>query len=245
MRTRRANRQLGAFLAFVAGAINAGGFLAIKQYTSHMTGIISSIADSLVLGNLVLVVAGVGALLSFLAGAATTAVLINWARYRRMRSEYALSLALEAVLLVMFGLLGANLNAYVAVFVPTTVVLLCYIMGLQNAIVTKISKAEIRTTHVTGLVTDLGIEIGKLLYWNGKNSPESEHYVLANRDKLAIHSLILLMFFVGGLAGAFGFKALGFVATLPLAFALLFAAVLPILDDIRVYSRAPRLPQEK
>lgn len=48
--------------------------------------------------------------------------------------------------------------------VPLTVALLCFVMGLQNAMITKISKAEIRTTHVTGLVTDIGIEIGKSLY---------------------------------------------------------------------------------
>lgn len=236
-RTRRANRQLGSFLAFVAGAVNAGGFLAIKQYTSHMTGIVSSVADDLVLGNVTLAFAGLCALTAFLMGAATTAILINWARHRKMHSEYALSLALEAALLVVFGLLGANLESYVAVFVPATVILLCYIMGLQNAIVTKISQAEIRTTHVTGLVTDLGIELGKLIYWNRRHAENSEHYVVANRDKLAIHGLILLMFFIGGVAGAFGFKSLGFIATLPLAFTLLFLAFVPILDDIRLLPR--------
>ena len=49
-RTRQRNRQLGALLAFMAGAINAGGFLAVQRYTSHMTGVVSSIADDLVLG---------------------------------------------------------------------------------------------------------------------------------------------------------------------------------------------------
>lgn len=237
-RTRRANQQLGAFLAFVAGAVNAGGFLAVRQYTSHMTGIVSAIADDLVLGNLLLAFAGLGALLAFLAGAATTAVLINWARHRRMHSEYALSLALEAVLLMVFGLLGANLKFYVAVIVPATVVLLCYIMGLQNAIVTKISKAEIRTTHVTGLATDLGIELGKLFYWNRTHARSSAQYVAANRDKLAIHALILSMFFVGGIAGAFGFKSVGFIATVPLALILLALAVIPILDDVLRLRRA-------
>ncbi len=244
-RTRRANRQLGSFLAFVAGAVNAGGFLAIKQYTSHMTGVVSSIADELVLGNVQLAFAGLCALLAFLCGAATTAILINWARYRQMHSEYALSLALEASLLVVFGLLGANLESYVAVFVPATVILLCYIMGLQNAIVTKISQAEIRTTHVTGLVTDLGIEFGKLIYWNRDVPPDSKYFVVANRDKLGSHALILTMFFIGGVAGAYGFKAIGFVATLPLAFALLFLALMPIFDDIRFYSRLMRQQQEK
>jgi uncharacterized membrane protein YoaK (UPF0700 family) len=231
-RTRRANRQLGAFLAFVAGAVNAGGFLAIQKYTSHMTGVVSAIADDLVLGNMLLAFGGLFALLAFLCGAATTAVLINWARHRKMHSEYALSLALEAALLIVFGLLGANLHAYVAVFVPVTVMLLCYIMGLQNAIVTKISKAEIRTTHVTGLLTDLGIELGKMAYWNQSHAKGSEHFVAANKDKLAIHAIILIMFFIGGITGAIGFRAMGFVATLPLAVVLLVLAFIPIFDDI-------------
>ncbi|HJW57561.1 MAG TPA: YoaK family protein [Burkholderiaceae bacterium] len=243
-RTRRANRQLGSFLAFVAGAVNAGGFLAVKQYTSHMTGIVSSVADDLVLGNVFVAFAGLCALLSFLLGAGTTAILINWARHRRMHSEYALSLALEAILLILFGLLGANLKLYVAVFMPATVVLLCYIMGLQNAIVTKISKAEIRTTHVTGLATDLGIELGKLIYWNRSKKAGTEQYVVANRDKLAIHCLILAMFFCGGVTGAFGFKALGFIATVPLALILLFMAMIPLVDDLMLLPRFSRRQHE-
>ena len=186
LRSQRANRQLGAILAFVAGAVNAGGFLAINRYTSHMSGVVSSIADQLALGNLLPVFGGLCALLAFIMGAGTTAILINWARHRHMHSEYALSLALEAVLLLAFGLLGAHLEAYAVVFSSATILLLCYIMGLQNAIITKISQAEIRTTHVTGLVTDLGIELGKLVYRNPQHAG-TERYVAANRDKLAIH----------------------------------------------------------
>ncbi|MBC7728674.1 MAG: DUF1275 family protein, partial [Microbacteriaceae bacterium] len=48
-RTRRANRHLGLLLAFVAGAANAGGFLAVQRYTSHMTGVVSGVADDLAL----------------------------------------------------------------------------------------------------------------------------------------------------------------------------------------------------
>jgi uncharacterized membrane protein YoaK (UPF0700 family) len=244
-RTRRANRQLGAFLAFVAGAVNAGGFLAIQQYTSHMTGIVSSIADNVVLGNLFLVFSGLGALLSFLFGAATTAVLINWARHRKMHSEYALSLALEAILLLVFGLLGANLNAFTVVFFPATVVVLCYIMGLQNAIVTKISHAEIRTTHVTGLVTDIGIELGKLFYWNKTHKKDAQEFVTADRDKLTTHITLFSMFLIGGVLGAFGFKAFGFIAIVPIACALMCIAFFPILDDILFYSRAVHGQKER
>ena len=231
-RTRQRNRQLGGLLAFMAGAINAGGFLAVQRYTSHMTGVVSSITDNLVLGQGLLVLAGVGSLLAFVAGAAVTAILINWARRRQMQGEYALSLLLEAALLLLFGLLGANLNELIEVFMPTTVLLLCFIMGLQNAIVTKISQAEIRTTHMTGVITDLGIELGRLLYWNRSHAHGGEP-VRANRDRLRILSLILGLFFAGGLVGAWAFKTVGYGAVLPLAAVLAVVALPPLLHDVR------------
>lgn len=54
--------------------------------------------------------------------------------------------------------LGANLNIYLSLTVPTIALLLCCVMGLQNAIVTKASKAQIRATHMTGVITDIGVE---------------------------------------------------------------------------------------
>lgn len=240
-RTRRANRQLGAVLAFVAGAVNAGGFLAVQRYTSHMSGVVSGIADDLVLGQAALAMAGLSLLLAFVGGASATAVLINWARRRRLHGEYALSLMLEAMLLLVFGLLGANLELFVDVFVPSTVLLLCFIMGLQNAIVTKISCAEIRTTHMTGVITDLGIELGRLAYWNRTHDANSEHFVRADRDKLRIHALILALFFTGGLAGALAFKHVGFSATVPIAALLMAMAAPPLFVDLRL-RRALRAP---
>ncbi len=68
---------LGVALAFIAGAINAGGFLLVGQYTSHMSGIISAMADELVLGAIAVVASGLIALVAFLCGAAASAVLIN------------------------------------------------------------------------------------------------------------------------------------------------------------------------
>ncbi len=59
-RSTEADRQLGFSLAFVAGATNAGGFLAVKQYTSHMSGVVSTIADQTALGDLSLVLDGAG-----------------------------------------------------------------------------------------------------------------------------------------------------------------------------------------
>ena len=165
-RTSQTNTRLGAVLAFVAGATNAGGFLAVGTYTSHMTGVVSSLADSLVLGELALAAASIGALAAFLLGAMTTAWLVNWGLREGLTSAYGLPLLLESALLLIFGIFGAAISLWSHFFVPLTVLLLCFIMGLQNAVITKISKAEIRTTHITGLVTDLGIELGKLLYIN-------------------------------------------------------------------------------
>lgn len=233
VRTRSANQQLGGALAFVAGATNAGGFLAVKQYTSHMTGIVSAMADGLVLGELGLVLAGLGALLSFMLGAATSAVMINYARRRRLHSEYALPLLLEAGLLIGFGLLGAQLSQMHALFVPATVMLLCFIMGLQNVVITKLSHAEIRTTHITGMVTDIGIELGKLAYWN-RHPPRDDNTppVRANRTRLRLLALLVGCFFIGGVAGALGFKHAGYISTLPLALVLVALASVPAFDDL-------------
>ncbi len=230
-RTRRANRQLGGLLAFVAGAINAGGFLAVQRYTSHMTGIVSAMADDLVLGQVALVLAGGAFLCAFIAGAATTAILVNWARGHGLHGEFALPVLVEAALLLVFGVLGANLNTLVELFVPTTVLLLCFIMGLQNAIITKISRAEIRTTHMTGVVTDLGIELGRLVYWNRRVRDDGP--VRADHDRLVTLAALLALFLAGGVVGALAFKAIGYSAVLPIAALLVAISALPLMADLR------------
>jgi len=235
-RTPEANRQLGYALAFVAGAINAGGFLAVRQYTSHMTGIVSSMADNIVLGEPAVLLTGLGAVLSFLFGAATCAVLVNHARRQHRHSEYALPLLLEAFLLLCFGLLGARLALIEGLFVPATVMLLCFIMGLQNAVITKISRAEIRTTHLTGIVTDLGIELGKLVYWNAPGAGALPA-VRADRGRLRLLGTLLACFFVGGVTGALGFRHLGYASTVPLALVLVALAGVPAFDDLSALLR--------
>lgn len=227
-RTPQADLKLGTVLAFVAGAANAGGFLAVGQYTSHMTGMLSSVADNLVLGQMTLAVAGFGALLAFLLGAMTTAWLVNWGMRQGLRSAYGLPLMLEALALLVFGLFGAAMGLVAHVFLPLTVVLLCFIMGLQNAVIAKISRSSIRTTHVTGLVTDLGLELGKLLYLNRRDGRPP---VRANRERLRVHSQLIAAFLVGGLAGALGFKHLGYISTVPLAALLLLLVMRPAVDD--------------
>jgi uncharacterized membrane protein YoaK (UPF0700 family) len=226
-RTESANRHLARYLAFVAGAVNAGGFLAVRQYTSHMSGIVAAMADNLALGGFEVALSGLAAVLSFLLGAFLTTLLVRWARRKGLDSEYALPLMVEAGLLVAFGLIG---RVFAGGRVLGTVMLLCFTMGLQNAIITKLSRSVIRTTHITGMVTDIGIALGRVVMstWVGDGISLEPEFAA-----LRLLSSLVGLFFVGGVTGALGFKRVGFFFTMPLAAVLLVLAAMPVIDDLR------------
>ncbi|HCR85681.1 MAG TPA: DUF1275 domain-containing protein [Alphaproteobacteria bacterium] len=228
-RTRGANISLGLLLAAIAGAINAGGFLAIGQYTSHMTGMLSAVADYIALNKLYTAFISLGFVFSFILGAASSAIIINWARSRQFHSEFALALMLEAILLLLFGIVASGgMQHDFELSVNLTITLLCYIMGLQNAIITKISNSEIRTTHITGLSTDVGIEIGKIFYFWGSHNKN----VKISIYKLALFSGLIFAFLIGGIMGALAFKNFGYITTTPIALLLVIIASVPIFDDL-------------
>ncbi|WP_218511551.1 YoaK family protein [Variovorax sp. dw_308] len=227
------NVGLGLLLAFNAGAVNAGGFLVLGMYTSHMTGFASQIADGLVLGNMKLVLNASGAILAFIVGAGTCAALVNWSRRYRLHSVYALPLLLEAGLMFPFGLAGAITLTWSTPFaVPMTVLLLSFIMGLQNAVGSKTSGGSVRTTHMTGNITDLGMELGKWFYWRRSGKRPSPVQVRRNRERIRIAGGLAAMFVLGGITGALGFKHVGFVFVVPLAALLLGLSVPPLLRDL-------------
>jgi uncharacterized membrane protein YoaK (UPF0700 family) len=232
-RTARTNLHLGASLAFVAGAVNAGGFLVIGRYTSHMTGMLSLAADNLALGNLTLTITALLSILSFMSGAASTAIMVNYLKRNANRNVYTAPLLLEAGLLLIFGLVGASLQSREFISLSLTAILLCYVMGLQNALITKISNAEIRTTHVTGLCTDIGIELGKLFYWNREADSGTPMFVAANRKKLRVHVQLVVSFFMGGVVGALSFRHVGFSSTIPLALGLVVMSSAPMFKPQR------------
>ena len=237
-RTLAQNRQLAWTLAYVAGAVNAGGFLAIGWYTSHMTGILSTVADKLALGELQEALAAAVILACFILGAALSTTLITFGRRRRLRSRYAVALILQALLLLLFGYLGArHVRIAVHQFNISLAVLLSLIMGMQNATVTKISGASVRTTHMTGIMTDLGIELSRLFYINVREDKRAGR-VVANRDRLRLHGLILFAFFNGAILGVLGFKYIGFGVTIPIALFLLILAAEPVADEVNLYRRA-------
>lgn len=220
-RTRASDRTLAVILAGIAGASNAGGFFALGQYTSHMTGYLSQIADTLVIGNGAVLGTALLAILSFVAGAAFCSVLVHWARQRLVRREFALPLAVQGLCLACFAFGGILTSPLGRLFALSC---LCFIMGLQNATITKISGARIRTTHATGMITDIGIEGGRALY--GRLCPNSP--IRADSAKLGILLSLVGTYVGGGIVGALGYGMLGFFFSLPLAI-LLLALALPAL----------------
>jgi uncharacterized membrane protein YoaK (UPF0700 family) len=226
-RSESANRHLARYLAFVAGAANAGGFLAVRHYTSHMSGVVASMADNTALGSFRLVIVGLVSVLSFFLGSFLTTLFVRWARARGLECEYAFPLIAEAVLLLFFGFKGAAFIGGRAVV--GLVMLLCFSMGLQNAIITKLSDAVIRTTHVTGMVTDIGIAVGRIVSAAAKNTDVA---VASELDTLWLLSSLIALFFLGGVAGAVGFRHVGFFFAVPLSAILLLLAGVPVVDDV-------------
>lgn len=222
-RDQQVNRRLAYHLAWIAGVLNSVGFVAVGFYTSHMTGITASIADQLVLGGWMLVGLGIVAVAFFLMGAMACALQFNWARRRPQWHDrrFALVLLAEAVLVLLIGGLADSVSAQWREW--ALVAALGFVMGQQNALITKVSDATIRTTHITGMVTDIGIELGKAVYAN--RLPDADP-VRADLAKLRMHSILVGQFFLGGVMGALGYLALGFVVLLVPA-ALLLVMTLP------------------
>jgi uncharacterized membrane protein YoaK (UPF0700 family) len=222
-RSTTTNWQLAALLAFTAGTVDVSGYLALHQFTSHVSGLVASMAAELAERGFHILLGASLLLASFLAGAAVCAILINWSRRRGHESLYAVPVLLEALLLASLIFLPAHLHASPAL------VVLSFSMGLQNAIITKISHAEIRTTHITGMVTDIGIELGKAFYWNRKPHTAA---VQADRRRLLLLIMLVSLFFAGGATGAFAYPRIGFEIMLPLAVLLALPTVLPIFSDL-------------
>lgn len=210
-RSSDVDRRLAWSLAGIAGALNTAGFYAVGLYSSNMTGNVSGIADQLVLHGLALAATYLALVAAFIAGAAVSALLVNAGRRRQITGIYAFSILAEAMLLVLLALadlwlVDAGRGALLAYG-------LSFVMGLQNAVVTRISNARVRTTHVTGMVTDIGIELGNLadLAWQRRRPgrPGRPRDAAYDRDKLLLHGVAVLSFLAGGVIGVLAYRGFG------------------------------------
>lgn len=226
-RTPALNQRLANVLALVAGILNSVGFVAVATYTSHMTGIVASVADAIVAGPIEIVIAGVVAIFFFITGAATCALIFNWGRRRQLNGRYANIVLIEGCAMLVFGLVADAVTFSLRNYLIIAV--LCFTMGMQNALITKVSGAAIRTTHVTGMVTDIGIELGKMAY---RNSSTDQDPVRGDTKKLLMHTILVALFFGGGILGALGYVWFGFFTIIPPALALILIAIRPVLADL-------------
>lgn len=214
-------RILGYLMALLAGAINAGGFFAVVRYTSHVTGEMSHAADMAYLGEWKAVLIAMLGLVCFILGAAHSSWVVLWAKRRRFRGGFGFSMWLEGIYMLLFGVLGVTALEWDIAEMPSLAMfLLCFIMGMHNTVVTILSGGAIRSTHMTGTATDLGIEISKMLYYSRSNNPKLPN-VHVNKPKAKLFTGLLTAFFAGGLIGAWGYHTVGHHFALPVS-AILF-----------------------
>ncbi|ATJ82460.1 YoaK family protein [Halomonas beimenensis] len=187
--------EYGAFvLAFTAGSVNAVGLLGFEhQAISHLSGTATLLGTGLAHGSLTHSLHLAGILIGFLAGAALSGLLLPSSSLRLGR-HYETLLAIEGVLLlaaIHFLENGDYIGHYVASMA----------CGLQNALVTTYSGAVVRTTHLTGIVTDLGLMLGSAIRGRA-----------FDRRKALLFLIIVSGFLAGGVIGAWLFAWLHFAA---------------------------------
>lgn len=196
-RTENIDLFLAGMLSSIAGALNAVGFLVAGSFTANMTGNLSAFADEVAGGAITKALPFAGLVVAFICGAGIIAFAIQAGERRQLRLVYALAIVVEAMILLALGAILIRDSAQQTLLV----IALSFVMGLQNAVTTMISKARVRTTHVSGMATDMGIELAALM---GADAAKSE--VL---PKLKLHSLTLACFAAGGIAGAMLFGLVG------------------------------------
>jgi uncharacterized membrane protein YoaK (UPF0700 family) len=209
-------------LSFMAGNLNAGGFLACSRFVTHVTGFATLAGIELASGQ---ARAGIGMLavpLFFLFGVMVSAYFIDRRLNigKRPRYGFVMMLVASCLGLVILGGAFRLFGDFDLVFVLKRdfllMALLCMASGLMNAAITTSSGAFVRITHLTGITTDLGIGVMRVLAM----SPGDKHYRM---EKLAnfYRAGNIFCFTIGSLVGASLFiriKYLGFL--LPFALAL-------------------------
>lgn len=222
-RTFEHNLQIATVLSFVAGMVNVTGFLAIKQLTTNVTGhfalFINDVADFEFWKGTVYFLY----LFSFLFGAFTSSFLIEKYRANKKLNVFVIPTMIEVILLLSIAIASDFLELN---YPDIIACVLLFAMGLQNSFVSKISKAVVRTTHLTGLFTDLGIELSRLFF------PETHPDRVKIKRTIKLHLSIISFFFLGGIAAGILYS------TFDLKFnTLIFAAAVLLVslffDDIR------------
>ena len=214
----RMKSRLAISLSWIGGYVNVVAFLVCGTMTSHVTGSTTIALLRNVEGQRTLAAYSAFAVVAFFAGTIASAVLTEGARRAGWRSKYVVPVILEAALLALVAedirrtgsAHDVNDDAWWAV-----VGLAAAAMGIQNATIARVSGSVIRTTHMTGVVTDIGLESVQLIYrWRARLRSTgamraSRLFRIARREPSILRILLLLSIFgsfvVGAAAGAAAF----------------------------------------
>jgi uncharacterized membrane protein YoaK (UPF0700 family) len=215
------DRRLACVLAAIAGALNTAAFHAVGFFSANMTGNVSSLSDHAARGDWWLGIFYLVIVLAFIGGASVSTLLINAGRRHRVRGIYAISILAEAVLMILLGL--AELLIPSIERGSVLILGLAFLMGIQNAVVTRISDARVRTTHVSGMSTDIGIELSML--FDIARGRELDAEAGPYRSKLRLHVQTVSSFLAGGIVGVLVYQAIGTQLLFATALLLLVLAV--------------------
>jgi len=207
----RGNMSLWMVLAFQAGLLNTGGFLAYHSFVSHVTGFATLFGVELGVGNYGRALGALLVPLCFLLGAMICAVLVDLRLKMGKKPKYYVVFGVLFVLILAIeiggfnGLWGEFGEPLLRPRDYVLLGLLCLACGVQNAIVSMVSRSVVRTTHLTGITTDLGIGLVRMLNagkLNGLASDEAK----ANWMRVGI----ILFFIFGSTVGFHVFRDFGF-----------------------------------
>ncbi|RFZ82464.1 DUF1275 domain-containing protein [Shinella sp. WSJ-2] len=216
-RTHAIDVMLASILSVVAGSVNSAGFMAYHFFSANMTGNISMASELLAISQFDAAISFLTIVVMFILGAFTASVLIEVGKRRQRRNIYALTLIVEAAILVLVGL---TLSGTTALPNGTVLVgLLSFTMGIQNAASTRISGSRVRTTHVSGVATDIGVGLAMLA--SGQANEKT-----AVLRRLSLHLATVAAFAVGGILGVIGYQHFGSMAFSLFAVPLIVLSVL-------------------
>ena len=200
-RTYRHNLRMAALLCLTAGFVNGAGFLAFSVLTTNVTGHVALFAEKLSKGDFNAArVVGLWMIL-FLLGAFMCSLLIGRIG-RNQRYAFVIPMLTEIAILIFIAFYGYSFDKSLIkteLFAGS----LLFAMGLQNAMVTMISGSVVRTTHLTGMFTDLGIELSSMFY--SKKADKS-----AIKKKMLLRTVIISFFIAGGISGAYLYSSLSY-----------------------------------
>ncbi len=206
------NRFIWYLLALQGGLVNAGGFLCVHNYVSHVTGLNTQLAGALAHGQWLQAATTFCFIFFFLAGAFISGAFTQVRRDKGLAPIYLwinIGLALLYFLLFLFGtagFLGAFTTKQLHARDFIIIASLCLACGAQNALFTQASGAIVRTTHLTGLTTDLGIGLAQAFF----KSTQMKEVHLANKLRIGL----ILCFTLGSFLAFFVFAKFEFQAFL-------------------------------